>query len=253
MIFKKIKDEWTIFLVAFVFFSRIRIKIRGEIKSAEIAKSITYMPLIGMASASVAFGVYYLSNFIFPQEISILLLMIVSVLFTGALHEDGFADFCDGFGGGYSKEKILIIMQDSRIGVYGVIGIIFILILKYVTLIHIPKEKLFLTLLLTYSLSRITPVWIVKLSRYAKQSDSKSGAMAFGISGWRVLAGSILSCIFLFFFKEMFYIFVLITILIVYVFRQYIEKKIQGFTGDCLGAIQQISESTLLLASIVNL
>src|SRR5260370_1036584 len=71
-------------------------------------------------------------------DAGILASMVVSLLVTGAFHEDGFADVCDGFGGGWTKEKILLIMKDSRIGAFGAIGLIFIFGAKFVLLKELP-------------------------------------------------------------------------------------------------------------------
>ena len=75
--------------------------------------------------------VFYGASFFFSKEVSLILSFVSGILITGAFHEDGFADVCDGFGGGWSKERILDIMKDSRVGAYGVIGLISIFLFKF--------------------------------------------------------------------------------------------------------------------------
>ena len=93
-----------------------------------------YFPLIGWIVGGFSALIFWASSFLFPVSISIIFSMIASILVTGAFHEDGFADVCDGFGGGWTKEKILEIMKDSRVGSYGVIGMILMLGTKFAVL-----------------------------------------------------------------------------------------------------------------------
>ena len=85
---------------------------------------------------------YVLLSFILPQSIVIIMSILASILLTGGLHEDGLADVCDGFGGGWNKEKILSIMKDSSTGVYGVIGIVMVMLLNFSVLRNKANQKI---------------------------------------------------------------------------------------------------------------
>ena len=122
------KKEVHYFLTAILFFTRIPCPKWVDHSSEMLNKSNRYFSLVGILVGSIAALVYYLATFIFTLEVAIILSMVASVWTTGAFHEDGFADTCDGFGGGWTKEKILLIMKDSRLGTYGVIGLFAILI-----------------------------------------------------------------------------------------------------------------------------
>ncbi len=100
-------------------------------------KASRYFPLIGWIVGGISFLVYYLSAVLFTNEIAVILALIAGILTTGAFHEDGFADVCDGFGGGWTKEKILMIMKDSAIGAYGAIGVVLLFLLKFQSLIQL--------------------------------------------------------------------------------------------------------------------
>src|SRR4029079_18757485 len=116
----------------------------------------------------ISFVVYYISSFLFTAEIAIALSITVGILVTGAFHEDGFADVCDGFGGGWTKEKILTIMKDSAIGAYGAIGVILLFLLKFqamskalsVTINTKPQTINFLLFVAAHSISRLAAISI---------------------------------------------------------------------------------------------
>lgn len=121
-----------------------------------------------------------------------LLSMSASLWTTGAFHEDGFADTCDGFGGDWSKEDILRIMKDSRLGAYGVIGILLVLLLKYNALLSLPVKLVPPALIAGHATSRLLPVLAIASMRYVRQDQtSKARPVAGGISLWQVIIAAI--------------------------------------------------------------
>src|SRR6186713_2527843 len=133
------KKELRIFFTALMFYTRIPCPKNIDHNPDYLNKASRYFPLIGWIVGGICFGVYYLSSFVFSVEIALILSIIAGILTTGAFHEDGFADVCDAFGGGWTKEKILLIMKDSRLGSYGVIGMMAILFCKFLLLKELPK------------------------------------------------------------------------------------------------------------------
>jgi adenosylcobinamide-GDP ribazoletransferase len=173
-------------------------------------------------------------------------ILIVSAFITGALHLDGFADTCDGFYGSKSKEEILEIMRDPRIGVMGVVGITLLLLLKFSLIISIPRDALWRSLVLACCFSR----WAQATSclmpyahkggkagifiRYARKKDIViAGLFTMLVSG--TLFG--LRGIVIFFTS-------LIPTLL---FIRYAKAKIGGMTGDTIGAVNEIAEANALL------
>lgn len=139
------KEQFKVFLTAVMFYTRIPCPTWVDHSAEYINKSTRYFPLIGWIVGGF-FGVsLFVLNIFFDLQIALVLAIVFSVLLTGAFHEDGFADVCDGFGGGWTKDKILTIMKDSSIGVYGAIGLIGILATKYLT-IALVAQKIFLFL-----------------------------------------------------------------------------------------------------------
>src|SRR5271155_1493195 len=109
------KKEIKIFLTAVMFFTRIPCPSWVDHSPEYLRESARYLPLVGIIVGAIGAIVYIVSSVIFPHAIALLLSMLVTILVTGAFHEDGLADMCDGFGGGFTKESILRIMSDSRI------------------------------------------------------------------------------------------------------------------------------------------
>ena len=112
------KKEVQIFLTAVMFYTRIPVPSWVNHDADYLNKATKYFPLIGWIVGIIAVLVFVGANYLFNPSIAIIISMAASVLLTGAFHEDGFADVCDGFGGGWTKEKILMIMKDSRVGAY---------------------------------------------------------------------------------------------------------------------------------------
>jgi len=133
---KFIKYEIQVFFTALMFYTRIPCPAWVNHDEEFLNKATRYFPLIGWIVGGLAALTFYGSSFIFSKEVSILFSFAISVLITGAFHEDGFADVCDGFGGGWTKEKILDIMKDSRVGAYGAIGIVLLFLLKFALLLN---------------------------------------------------------------------------------------------------------------------
>jgi adenosylcobinamide-GDP ribazoletransferase len=191
----------------------------------------------------------------FSVEISVIMSALAGVLLTGAFHEDGLADVCDGFGGGWTKEKILSIMKDSRVGTYGVVGLIFILLLKFFSLVQFGSlSNLYfgLVLLAAHVLSRVAAVVIIYTSVYARDdADSKARPVAQKLSVGNLLV----ACIWtippiagLVYVNAAFLLSIVPVICITVYLRWYFHKWISGYTGDCLGATQQLNEVVLYIS-----
>ncbi len=211
-----------------------------------------YFPLVGLIVGSLGFGGYYLASLYLSQNIAIITAMIVMILATGALHEDGLADFCDGFGGGYGKEAILRIMKDSHIGTYGVIALIITLLLRYSLLCEVDLRWMPYVMILAQGASRFGSVIVVRTASYARVEPSKSSHSALGLS----MGGFVVAMIFALaplvaIGWQFALIYVVLMSAVVALFRGYIVSKIDGFTGDTLGALQQILEILFYITFII--
>lgn len=196
---------------------------------------------------------YVLLSFILPQPIVIIMSILASILLTGGLHEDGLADVCDGFGGGWNKEKILSIMKDSSTGVYGVIGIVMVMLLKFSALSELDASQIPALLIAGHSLSRFTAVTFMYTHQYARaQEQSKSKNIAVKMSFSSLIAAAMFGIFPLFLLKNHVYFLVLIPLsLVKWLLGRYFNKWIDGYTGDCLGAAQQIAEVVFYLFILI--
>ena len=132
----------------------------------------------------------------FQTVLTLILAIIASILTTGAFHEDGFADVCDGFGGGWTKEKILMIMKDSAIGAYGAIGLVLLFLLKFkllsesILLFTNNILLIFLLFISAHSLTRLAAISIIFTHEYSREdASSKSKPIAKQYT-WKEVFGS---------------------------------------------------------------
>jgi adenosylcobinamide-GDP ribazoletransferase len=238
------KKQLHIFLNAVMFYTRIPVPRNLPYSDEMLNRSTRYFPFIGWMVGGIGSGIFYGLQFVFPVNLAILLSMIATIFITGAFHEDGFADFCDGFGGGYTKEKILTIMKDSRIGTYGSIGLVGMLSVKFLSLTAVDLKLIPLILVSGHALSRLMPVLVIFASEYAR-ADLESKSKPIGKKGKTtdLLMAISFGLFWLAFFPLVFSAIIIPMLLIVTViFRKYITGKLGGYTGDCLGALQQLSE-----------
>jgi len=247
-----IKKEIHIFFTALMFFTRIPCPKWVNHNAEILSKSSKYFSLIGIIVGSIGALVFYGSHLILPKEIALIFSMIATIYTTGAFHEDGFADVCDGFGGGYTKDKILSIMKDSLLGTYGVVGILLLLLLKFYSLLHIETAVIPLVIIAAHSTSRFMATTLIYTQPYVRNTQSKSKPAATKITFSMVLINGIIAILplVLFFKIPLFLILIPMYLSKIFLARKF-NKWIGGQTGDCAGAVQQISEVVFYISFIV--
>ncbi len=132
-------------LAALNFFTRLPFWRIADVPKSYYERVVPLWPLVGWLTGGLMALVFWAAQLVFPLSVSLLLALLARILATGALHEDGFADFCDGFGGGTDRQRTLDIMKDSHIGTYGVLGLILYFLLLFSTLLalaHAPQTGL---------------------------------------------------------------------------------------------------------------
>jgi adenosylcobinamide-GDP ribazoletransferase len=245
------KKEVQIFLTAVMFYTRIPVP--GWIDHSEhlLNKATKYFPLIGFIVGGFTAALFWGAHLILPASIAILISMIAGILLTGAFHEDGFADFVDAFGGGWTKEKILAIMKDSRIGVYGAIAAFLILLLKFYSLSFLPPILVVKVLLIAHVISRYAATIFIYTSRYVRENDdSKAKPVSKKMNAGEFVLATLVGIAPLFLLPYLYWFFLIAIALCLLWFRRYLHKWIGGYTGDCLGAIQQVAEVLVYLVIV---
>ena len=162
-------------LAAFIFFTRLPFWRLAEVPGEYFKHVVSRWPLVGWFTAGVSVLVLYASSLILPASVAVLLAILTRLLITGCLHEDGLADFFDGFGGGTSRERILAIMKDSHIGSYGVMGLLFYFMLLYFSLKSLSPELAGAIMLSVDPIAKCISGWIINILPYArKETEAKN-------------------------------------------------------------------------------
>lgn len=253
-----IKNEYHYLIAALMFYTRIPCPRNTVSNDLIINKSRKYFSLIGWLVGGLAIATVWGGQFFLPLSISILLSMIITVLATGAFHEDGFADTCDSFGGGWDKKQILTIMKDSRIGAYALVGLLLLLLLKFMALYELAKISLpllFITYLNAHICSRFIASMAIQTHDYVQDIDKSKAkpitAQRLSFAEMTYSALFMLAALLLFSPNWLFLLAMPISYLAKIYLCHYFSKHIGGYTGDCLGAIQQVSEVVFYLSILV--
>jgi adenosylcobinamide-GDP ribazoletransferase len=248
--------ELRYFFTALGYFTRVPVPRWVGYEPHYLNAAARYFPLVGVLVGGLSALVYLVALRVFPAGVAVLLSMAASLLVTGAFHEDGLADCIDAFGGAYTREDVLRIMHDSRIGAFGAIALVMALALKWQTLAALPPMRAAGLMIAAHAASRTCAISYLATLDYvraegkAKPVAQRLSAGAFicaalsglpwllwpngpGAPEWR-FAGSVVA---------------VLLVLRVAVGR-YFVRRIGGYTGDCLGFAQQVFELSIYLVGL---
>jgi len=262
------KKEVQAFFTAVMFYTRIPCPKWVDHSEEYLKISRKYFPLIGWIVGGISGLVLIVFLNLLTANIAVLLSLATGLLLTGAFHEDGFADTLDGFGGGWTKEKILAIMKDSRLGTYGAVGLFILILLKFMALTELVQwattnaysfelyPSLVACFVSGHSVSRFMALTFFKTHAYARLNDdigSKSKPVA---KGYFPLVDLFIAAAFgllpLALFQDYAVFLALIPCVIAtWWMGRWFNKWIEGYTGDCLGAVQQVNEVIFYLSILV--
>jgi adenosylcobinamide-GDP ribazoletransferase len=244
-----IRRELATFFAALGYFTRLPVPGWVGYSADGLARAARYLPLIGLLVGGAGALVFWLAQHIWPQPVAVVLAMVATIALTGAFHEDGLADTADGLGGGWDKAKILAIMKDSRVGSYGVIAIVLALLGKFALLSTLPAGQVVVALIAGHAVSRFCAVSLMATMDYARDDEtSKARPVAA-----RLGAGSLLFALFfaalplLLLAPEQILPAVALAALATLWLAAKCRRWLGGYTGDCLGAVQQVAEIAFYL------
>ena len=160
--------EATLYLVAQQFLTRLPTPGWIDYEPGGLARAARYFPLVGLVVGALAAALWLIIAPVTPAPVAAGLALGFLIFVTGALHEDGFADCCDGLGGGASREKALAIMRDSRIGAYGAIGLVMTIGLRWTSLSGLDLVGGAIALVLAPVLGRVAMVILLAFGAYAR-------------------------------------------------------------------------------------
>ena len=244
--------QLTLFFTALMFYTRLPVPRWVGHSPEQLNRATRYFPLVGWIAGGTVAGTIYLSHWILPLSVSVLLGLAAGILLTGAFHEDGFADVCDGFGGGWTPEHILAIMKDSRLGTYGTVGLLLLLGTKFAALYELGRGSmplLYATLVTSHALSRGLAATFIRTHRYVRaDADSKAKPVAQRLSNRDLLVAGVFALLPLLVFPHWWLISGVLPALLMRLYLgYYFNRHLGGYTGDCLGATQQLGELAMIL------
>lgn len=248
-----IRRELEYFFAALSFFTRLPVPAWVGHSQQQLDHAARYFSLVGVVIGAIGAGITEAAALLLPISLAILLGMGATLLATGAFHEDGFSDSCDGFGGGWEKLQVLSIMKDSRIGNYGAIGIAMMLFAKFNALVEIDAAfdppVLALALIAAHTVSRFASTTLIFTLDYVREDESsKSKPLAKRMGkGELALAAlfGLVPCALLPLPQVL--VSLLLVALVTWLAARYFVRRIGGYTGDCLGAMQQVAELSFYL------
>ena len=218
--------------------------------------SAAYLPLIG-ALVGIVLGAAWLAAARAGYLVAAVVAIAASVLLTGAMHEDGLADTADALGGGTTRERVLAILKDSRIGSFGGVALVITILLRVALLARLGAAAPF-AMVLTSCASRVVPVWLMSALPYVtdpavakSRATTRAGwAQVMLATSWPLLVSAGLWCVNAFGVREL-AASALAVVVAATVCAARFRARVGGTTGDFLGAAQQVAECAMLLALAV--
>ena len=245
---------------SFIFFTRLPFWRLHQPPKEAYQTVVEHWPLVGWLTGSVMGAAIYFGCYLFSYEIAILLAIVMRLLMTGALHEDGLADFMDGFGGGgKDRQRILDIMKDSHIGTYGVISLIVYFLLLFFALHTLSPLHAALTIAMADPYAKMLSAQLIQMMPYARNEQTAKNGVVY--RKFNIAAGISLAIQGL--IPMAVYIYIMYTsidwqwllfapAIVMYFLYLLIWNRLRGYTGDCCGALCLIIELTTLLVVSAN-
>lgn len=247
-------SEWHLFLLAVQFLTRLPVPKDLPFSDDLLIRATRYYPLVGLVVGAIGATVLFVASMGLPFTVAVLLSMAATIFATGAFHEDGLADAADGLGGGLTRDRALEIMRDSRIGTYGAVTLGLALALKAAALTSFAPLDAAMALLVGHACSRMAAVQVVSRDDYARDKGAKFVAPTVTADGYRfaALTTLILCGVAAVWFGPMATVTAAgIAALAGLFFRSMFIRKLGGYTGDCLGGTQQVTEIGIYLGLVL--
>jgi adenosylcobinamide-GDP ribazoletransferase len=236
----------TSIIAAFQFLTIFPTIIKRMFTSQEMGRAVGWFPLVGVVLGFALYGVNYVSNMIFPPMVSAALTLFAWIAFTRFFHLDGFMDSLDGLFGGWTPERRLEIMKDSRMGAFGTIGGILVLLTKFAALSS--TSALFPSIMLATTLGRWASPLVIYAFPYARE-DGLGIEMKRNVTFREVIIATLIAGITSWFvFGWLGFAFMLGAVLIGFLTAAYTMRLLPGLTGDIYGTVTTLVEMLTLVA-----
>ena len=244
-----LKRELEYFFGAIRFFTRLPVPGWVGHSTEALNQSARYFPAVGLLVGGIGALVFLGASWLWPQPVAVLLSMAATIYATGAFHEDGLADTVDGLGGGWEKLRILEIMKDSRVGSYGVVAMTLALLGKFTLLNALDAALLPFALLAGHAVSRLCSTLLLATMEYVREdllAKSKPLATRLSPTALLVAIAFVVPALLVLPWQKMIFAVFLASTATFWLARKF-KRWLGGYTGDCLGATQQVSEIAFYL------
>jgi len=232
-----------------------RLPLPGQLGHSGVAleRAIRYFPAVGLLIGGMAALVFVLASLVGPKTLAVVAAIAAAIYLTGAIHEDGWNDMVDGFGGGLSKERVLAIMRDSAVGSYGAIALTMLLFTRFFALLEIDSAQLPIALIAGHALSRLCATCVLGTLDYVR-AEGKAKPFANRL-GRGELAFAALTALLPLYFLPLRHALagLLLALLATLWLARLFKRRIGGYTGDCLGATQQLAEVAFYCGLLMRL
>lgn len=251
-----LRREWQIFLLALGFLTRLPVPPDPDFSAAKLNAASRYFPAVGLVVGGLGWLTYAAAVALFDQAmVAVLLSLALTALLTGAFHEDGFADSCDGLGGGQQREDVLRIMRDSRLGSFGAVGLLLLIMLKVHALNAIATTAGTTVVGAAIMWGHVVSRWLA-VSFLVDQpyigGDGKSKPMASAMSVKHLgLAGVAVLPLFLLGLPGGWWLLLPLLLGWRLLWAGYLRRRMGGYSGDTLGAAQQVAEVLIYLGFLL--
>ena len=255
-----LREELAVFAAAVRFLTRLPLFPGVQYSAERFAAAPRYYPLVGVLLGLLLAVIFIEALSLVPPQVAAILTIAAGVLLTGGLHEDGFADFCDGLGGGDDKKRTLEIMRDSHLGSYGAIGLVLLMAAKITILGMLSWKAALVALPLMHGLGRLM-IYVALLT--APPADENGLGQAAGREFSLSKKGHEALPVALFYIAlfiaalwlglgacALMSVDIAVIIAFFWIWRRY-QRVLGGYTGDCLGALQQAGEVAVLLGVVI--
>lgn len=243
---------------ALIFFTRLPFWRLYQPPKACYETVVEHWPLVGWLTGGVMAATLYGASMVLPYQVAVLVAIVMRLLLTGALHEDGLADFLDGFGGGgNNRQRILDIMKDSHIGTYGVIGLVLYLLLLFFSLSSMSQEMAALAILAADPYAKMLTAQLVSMMPYARREEEAKAKVIYRkitlVSGVSLAVQGLLPIgLFVWYMGIVWEALIFIPALVMYFLYLLIWRRLHGYTGDCCGAVCLMVELSVYLTLMVT-
>ena len=211
-----------------------------------LGRSAPWFPVIGIGIGVILVVVERLTQVIFPSLLGALLTVTAWKLLTGGLHLDGLADCLDALGGRDAEHR-LAIMRDSRIGAFGALGLILLLLLEIAALSELPSSLRPAVMLVVPVVARATPPLLARLFSPARP-EGQGAAFGAGLAAAAVpIALSIALVVAIVALRALGLVVVVVALASALVVTRFFAARVGGITGDVLGAAIEVAELAGLL------